>query len=298
MMAVVPGTVSAQTSKLANEFSSFTLNSRTSVSYGANGVLTSKTLDAGSYVCGNTIFGDPVMGVAKACYAPAATANATTTNMTTTTVGVLAAENGTFKLASASVVAYGANGTMVQKSLAAGTYSCGNALFGDPLMGVFKSCYSTAVAAPAPSTNQLALIVKQRSSFTLTAATTVVYGAGAQTVQKVLAAGTYQCSDEFFGDPAVGIQKGCYAASTVVAAPVVVAPVLAAPVLATPVANKPSETSGSVLAVSGDVMVNGAVSNAEYQAMAQKMGTDAAIAYRYGPSSADYGTASQGGLPS
>ena len=44
-------------------------------------------------------------------------------------------------------------------------------------------------------------------------------------------------------------------------------------------------------------MVNGAVSNAEYQAMAQKMGTDAAIAYRYGPSSAEYGTAGQGGLP-
>ena len=45
-------------------------------------------------------------------------------------------------------------------------------------------------------------------------------------------------------------------------------------------------------------MVNGAVSNAEYQAMAQKMGTDAAVAYRYGPSSAEYGTATQGGLPS
>ncbi|HUD33134.1 MAG TPA: hypothetical protein VMR43_08985, partial [Variovorax sp.] len=46
-------------------------------------------------------------------------------------------------------------------------------------------------------------------------------------------------------------------------------------------------TKGALQPIPGDVMVNGAVSNAEYQAMAQKMGTDAAIAYRYGaPSTA------------
>jgi hypothetical protein len=58
-----------------------------------------------------------------------------------------------------------------------------------------------------------------------------------------------------------------------------------------------SDIDTTTAPVAGDVMVNGAVSNAEYQAMAQKMGTDAAIAYRYGPSPAEYGTATLSGLP-
>ncbi|RZL55874.1 MAG: hypothetical protein EOP70_08620, partial [Variovorax sp.] len=281
MMVASPAITSAQTSKLSDEYGSFSLATSTSVSYGANGVFTTKTLGAGTYACGNSVFGDPLTGVAKSCYTAAAASSGTALTL-------LTAEFGTFKLASASTVSYGANGTMVQKSLAAGSYVCGNQLFGDPLSGVAKACYSTLTPA-ASSVSQLNVLVEQNSSFTLTAATSVTYGTGTQMVQKTLAAGTYQCSDALFGDPAVGIFKACYTSSNTTAA---------TPAATTPVASKPVETSGSVLAVSGDVMVNGAVSNAEYQAMAQKMGTDAAIAYRYGPSSADYGTASQGGLPS
>ncbi|MGI4780011.1 MAG: hypothetical protein ACRYGA_18180, partial [Janthinobacterium lividum] len=277
-MIVVPATVSAQSSKLTDEYQSFTLTSTTTVSYGANGVFNSKTLAAGSYTCSNSLFGDPLSGVLKSCYTSAASSSTATSTL-------LTAQSGTFKLSSTSVVSYGANSTLVQKTLDAGTYVCGDQLFGDPLVGVVKSCYLTSTPT---STSQLALVVAQRSSFTLTTATTVVYGVGTQTVQKPLAAGTYECSDSLFSDPAVGIVKACYVASASASA--------ASPAVTTSVAAKPTVDTG-VLAVSGDVMVNGAVSNAEYQAMAQKMGTDDAIAYRYGPSSGDYVTATQAGLP-
>ncbi|MGJ7521469.1 hypothetical protein ACSFA0_13340 [Variovorax sp. LT1P1] len=212
---------------------------------------------------------------------------------------MLTGQSGSFKLTSTSAVAYGWGVLMTQKSLASGTYVCGDQLFGDPAPGKPKACYAVATPlAPTPgaSTSQMKELTGQSGSFTLTTSTSVVYGRGTQTVTKVLAAGTYTCGDPLFGDPAPGVSKSCYTA--IASAPPPAPAPAPAPSPAPAPAPAPAPSNPNVLGISGDVMVNGAVSNAEYQAMAQKMGTDAAIAYRYGPSSAEYGTATQGGLPS
>ncbi|MGJ7582622.1 hypothetical protein ACSFA3_20790, partial [Variovorax sp. RHLX14] len=237
--------------------------------------------------------------MSPAASATTAAPAATTTTSTSTVMTLLTGQSGSFKLTSTSAVAYGSGVLMTTKSLASGTYTCGDQLFGDPAPGKPKACYSTSaatatvttpVAKPAAAvttTAQLSMLTGQTGTFTLTSAANIVYGTGTKLVEKLLAAGTYNCGDQLFGDPAPGVNKQCYFSTTVAAAPAVTTPIVTAP--AAPAAPAPTvNTNANVLAVAGDVMVNGAVSNAEYQAMAQKMGTDAAIAYRYGPSSADY----------
>ena len=296
-----PLTAAAQ-SGVSGQGGTFSLSATTTVSYGANGAFNSLTLAAGNYVCGDQLFGDPAPGANKSCYT-SVTTPATTTTSSSTVLTLLTGQSGSFKLTSSSNIAYGSGAQLAQKTLSSGTYVCGDQLFGDPAPGQPKSCYSTSgststttpVASKPTSTNQLSMLIGQSGSFTLASAATVAYGSGSQLVEKSLAAGTYACGDQLFGDPAPGVNKQCYLSTTSASTPAATTPAVTTPVASTP---SPVATNGSVLAVAGDVMVNGAVSNAEYQAMAQKMGTDAAIAYRYGPSSVDYGTSTQGGLPS
>ena len=60
-----------------------------------------------------------------------------------------ASENGSCTLTDARLVAYGANNQYNIKAFAAGTFSCSNAEFGDPLVGKGKDCYvSTAAISP------------------------------------------------------------------------------------------------------------------------------------------------------
>jgi hypothetical protein len=245
--------------QLTAQGKSFTLTAATTVSYGANNVFAQKTLQPGTYSCSDGFFGDPLPGVVKACFVP----NPTTTPQ----LQQLGKQDGSFTLSKTTVVSYGANNTFNQKTLAAGTYSCTDAFFGDPIWGVVKGCY-----APADTT-QPTKIVGQSGSFTLATASVVSYGANGVFFQKTLQPGTYSCNDSFFGDPLSGVVKACYTStSTAIAKPVEPPPLVKPPI--TPI-------YGAV-PVPGDVVVNGAVSNAEYQAMAQKMGTDAGIAYRYG----------------
>ncbi|MET0338588.1 MAG: hypothetical protein ABW063_12610 [Caulobacter sp.] len=263
---------------------SFTLTSATAVSYGANNVFTQKTLQPGTYSCDDAFFGDPLWGVVKACYMPNSSAAAAQLQL-------LANQFSSFTLAKTTTVSYGVNGTFNQKTLAPGTYACSDGFFGDPVWGLLKACYAPSAAATAAAS--LTPITGQFNSFRLTVATTVSYGANGVFVQKTLQPGTYSCDDGFFGDPLWGVTKACYA--TTAATPTATA---AAP------ATKPVDSTSSIKAttpastttasaIPGDVVVNGAVSNAEYQAMAQKMGTDAAISYRYGmPSTAAKSTVS------
>ncbi|RZI54108.1 MAG: hypothetical protein EOP12_04700, partial [Pseudomonas sp.] len=244
----------------------FTLTSTTTISYGANNVFTQKTLQPGTYSCDDGFFGDPLWGITKACYMPnSATAAAQ--------LQLLANQNASFTLAKATTVSYGVNGVFNQKALQPGTYACTDQFFGDPLWGLVKACYTPTVTAASALTQ----IVGQFNSFKLTVATTVSYGANGVFVEKTLQPGTYTCDDSFFGDPLWGVTKACYTGTSA---------------STSTVAAKPTVTT-TASAIPGDVVVNGAVSNAEYQAMAQKMGTDAAIAYRYGnPSTAAKSTVS------
>jgi hypothetical protein len=53
--------------RLSGEYESFTLTEQGVVRYGANGVYSYQTLEAGTYECGNGLFGDPIGGVVKSC---------------------------------------------------------------------------------------------------------------------------------------------------------------------------------------------------------------------------------------
>jgi hypothetical protein len=52
----------------------------------------------------------------------------------------LSGENESFTLTETGVIRYGAQGVYSYQTLEAGTYECGNGLFGDPIGGVVKSC--------------------------------------------------------------------------------------------------------------------------------------------------------------
>ncbi|MGJ7582623.1 hypothetical protein ACSFA3_20795, partial [Variovorax sp. RHLX14] len=101
----------AQTTLLTGQSGSFALSTVSTVSYGGNGAFNSKTLAAGTYVCGDQLFGDPAPGIAKSCYVPAelsqVVAAATTTTSTSTVMTLLTGQSGSFKLTSTSAVAYG-----------------------------------------------------------------------------------------------------------------------------------------------------------------------------------------------
>jgi len=65
----------------------------------------------------------------------------------------LASEYQSFTLTSPGVVRYGADGVYVYQSLEAGTYGCGNSLFGDPIGGVVKSCELGSNEPPVAEVN-------------------------------------------------------------------------------------------------------------------------------------------------
>jgi hypothetical protein len=77
----------------------------------------------------------------------------------------IAGENGTFTLAGDSVIGYGVGSKFTFKTLPAGDYQCGNALFGDPAYGSAKACYQTGwrptTAAPSPSEAQIAYVIRR-----------------------------------------------------------------------------------------------------------------------------------------
>lgn len=127
------------------------------VRYGANGSYAYKSA-TGSIACTNGVFGDPIFGTVKTCqYAadvatapvptpaptPAPTPTPTPTPPVTWTG--CSAENGTCTFSGTRQVRYGANGTYALRT-ATGSIACSNAVFGDPVYGVVKTCeYSSVV---------------------------------------------------------------------------------------------------------------------------------------------------------
>ena len=100
------------------------------VRYGADGVYVYQTLANGT-PCTNAVFGDPIYGTVKAC--------AIRSPPDPTEWTFCAAEDGVCSFSGTREVRYGANGVYVYQTLADGT-ACTNAVFGDPLYGVVKSC--------------------------------------------------------------------------------------------------------------------------------------------------------------
>ncbi len=117
--------------RCASERSNCVLPSGTpaTVYYGSGSQWTVRPAMTGTVACTNATFGDPIAGTAKACYyvaaAKCANERATCTVASGTTATVL----------------YGANGTFHRRSGVTGSFTCGNAIFGDPLAGVAKACW-------------------------------------------------------------------------------------------------------------------------------------------------------------
>jgi hypothetical protein len=143
----------------------------------------------------------------------------------------VANEGQSFTVPSSTVVQYG-SGTVFATATLSGSVVCGNAVFGDPIPGVPKSCYvqttaagatttpTTTAAAPASGTK----LASEGGSFTLAAATIVSYGSDPKWVQKTLS-GTVVCSNATFGsDPYPFIGKNCYSQGAAATSPVLTAP--------------------------------------------------------------------------
>jgi len=106
----------------------------------------------------------------------------------------IANENGKFTLSSQKTVRYGANSKYVQKSLAAGTYSCTNSFFGgDPIKGSFKHCdvytgtTSTVPPTTTPTTSTASLIWDPSTSNV--AGYRMYYGTTSRTYQQAKGSG-------------------------------------------------------------------------------------------------------------
>lgn len=109
------------------------------VRYGTSAAFTDK-LVTDNVACANDVFGDPAVGVVKSCSA------------TTGTWVACASENATCAFTGTTEVRYGANGSFAVAQFSAGA-SCSNRNFGDPVVGVVKSCsYLMPAAASTPVT--------------------------------------------------------------------------------------------------------------------------------------------------
>ena len=127
------------------------------VRYGADATFSYKTV-TGSIDCNNSVWGDPLFGVFKACAytsdvapAPPPAPPPAPTPAPAAAWVACANEGGTCSVPSTRRVRYGANTTFDYKTVT-DSIACNNAVWGDPLFGVFKACaYENVAAAPAPA---------------------------------------------------------------------------------------------------------------------------------------------------
>ena len=156
---------------------------------------------------------------------PSTTPPATTTTSPSTSPTVsnwisCAVENGTCSFSGSRQVRYGANGTYAYKS-ASDSISCSNAVFGDPVYGVAKTCSyadttsttttptpTPTTTAPAPSPQTWNRCATENGTCSFSGTHQVRYGANNIYSYKS-ATGAIACSNGEFGDPVYGVQKFC-----------------------------------------------------------------------------------------
>ncbi|WP_371600827.1 trehalase family glycosidase [Streptomyces sp. NBC_00564] len=170
------------------------------VAYGANGAFSYQVTN-GSVACTNAHFGDPIDGVAKSCYLPPEGGPAG--NWTK-----CASQNGTCSAAAGQPVRYGAFGAFKQVT-ATGDTACTDAVFGDPIPGESKACY-TATGGPPGYAGSCAA---ENGTCGFSGTQTVAYGARGRFIYKSFSGGTPCTSAAFGSDPLPGVAKSCYLTS-------------------------------------------------------------------------------------
>lgn len=145
--------IDASWTQCAKEGQTCSFSGSKQVRYGTATRYFTKTV-TGPVSCTNAVFGDPWVGVSKACWIPAATtasAPAPTTTTATSTPVACAIEGGTCSFSGTRSVRYGTQTTYFTKTLA-GPVSCTNAVFGDPLPGTRKACWTLEAATATTTT--------------------------------------------------------------------------------------------------------------------------------------------------
>jgi hypothetical protein len=151
-LAQAADTPPAGYTRCAGEGQACSFSGTASVVYGARSTWTApRGFSGGSVACGNAVFGDPLYGVVKACYAQAGTAPPPPpppppTDTPPAGYTRCASEGQACSFSGTANVVYGALGTWTAPRSFSGGTACSNAVFGDPLFGVAKSCYQQAAA--------------------------------------------------------------------------------------------------------------------------------------------------------
>ncbi len=112
----------------SSEYQFCTFHGTRNVAYGANGKFVYRMATNG-IGCNNSNFGDPIVGIGKACYIGPEDYSYCSREYR------FCAFHGTRSVAS------GANGRFVYRTATNGV-SCSNSVFGDPIVGVVKACYT------------------------------------------------------------------------------------------------------------------------------------------------------------
>ena len=110
-----------------------------------------------------------------------------------------ASEGETCTFSGTQEVRYGADGAYFYRTLSNGT-ACTNAVFGDPIVGTYKSC-SVRVAS-------WTFCAEEGGVCAFSGTQQVRYGANGSYFYRTLSNGT-NCTNSVFGDPAVGTLKQC-----------------------------------------------------------------------------------------
>jgi hypothetical protein len=125
----------------------------------------------------------------------------------TTTWTTCASENGVCTFSGTAQVRYGANNKFATKT-ATGSIACTNAVFGDPVPNVAKTCQMAAVASAPVTPETWTTCAPENGTCSFSGKRTVRYGAGTNYATKV-AAGSIACTNAVFGDPIPQTVKAC-----------------------------------------------------------------------------------------
>jgi alpha-L-rhamnosidase len=118
----------------ANEGGTCAVTGTQQIAFGANGIY-SYTTASSSTACTNSVLPDPDYGAVKSCYL-----GPVVTGPSGVSASYCAPENGICAFSGTRTAYYGAGSSWASKSLASGT-PCNNTVFGDPDVGVVKSCF-------------------------------------------------------------------------------------------------------------------------------------------------------------
>jgi hypothetical protein len=182
------------------------------VAYGASGRFAYRQGVRDGINCTNEVFGDPVFGVRKACYTrPVSGGQPDYTPPAGYTF--CAWEGERCRFGGVADVAYGASGRFAYRQGVRDGINCTNEVFGDPVFGVRKACYTKPVSGGQPDYTPPAgytFCAWEGERCRFGGVADVAYGANGRFAYRQGVRDGINCTNEVFGDPVFGVRKACY----------------------------------------------------------------------------------------